>query len=329
MQITNQRTAGRRRLPEAPVSSIKSHSHNHEPRIGTTSYFASSQSTRSGFVRQAAHQRNAFTLRKLPPNQHRRLWVWIWWADFCHPPSKWDHAVKKTRENLERWATHVLFFPACHGIQLSVNGTLWRAPDGEMTTLSSVVSASNRHHAFLYPLIVPKGYQKIFAFPEQRCTSQVQQPASPKHTHVNNRSKSCVMCLTNAPESLANLPARSASLDRFFSGPSPRSFRGRMPGCLSLGGWTGRVTCSFFHLIWKLSRRGRFSSEPLVPITETAFEDVRASLELGVRVASYLCDNTQGVFRGYGWFCCGIDESYTIGLASVLSCISSDSSSDP
>ncbi|SCV73866.1 BQ2448_6296 [Microbotryum intermedium] len=31
--------------------------------------------------------------------------------------------------------------------------------------------------------------------------------------------------------------------------------------------------------IWKLSRRRRFSSDPLEPITETAFEDLRASIQ--------------------------------------------------
>ncbi|SCV71950.1 BQ2448_4644 [Microbotryum intermedium] len=35
----------------------------------------------------------------------------------------------------------------------------------------------------------------------------------------------------------------------------------------------------FFHSIWKLSRRRRFSSDPLEPITETAFEDLRASIQ--------------------------------------------------
>ncbi|SCV74200.1 BQ2448_6632 [Microbotryum intermedium] len=35
----------------------------------------------------------------------------------------------------------------------------------------------------------------------------------------------------------------------------------------------------FFHSIWKLSRRRRFSSDPLEPIAETAFEDLRASIQ--------------------------------------------------
>ncbi|SCV74007.1 BQ2448_6439 [Microbotryum intermedium] len=34
-----------------------------------------------------------------------------------------------------------------------------------------------------------------------------------------------------------------------------------------------------FQSIWKLSRRRRFSSDPLEPITETAFEDLRASIQ--------------------------------------------------
>ncbi|SCZ88786.1 BZ3500_MvSof-1268-A1-R1_Chr2-1g04637 [Microbotryum saponariae] len=131
---------------------------------------------------QAANQRTSFTLSRPVPNQHRRPW--------------WDHAVRKTRkllpqrwiryfeawasvttlnppelsksQNLERWVTHVLFFPAGHGIQLSVNPTLFRGPDGEVMTPSSFVNASKRHHAFLYPPILPNRHQKVFSLPEQR-----------------------------------------------------------------------------------------------------------------------------------------------------------------
>ncbi|SCV69903.1 BQ2448_1297 [Microbotryum intermedium] len=74
-------------------------------------------------------------------------------------------------QNLERWANHVLFFPAGHGIQLSVNPTLFRGPDGEVMTPSSFVNASKRYHAFVYPPIVPEGHQKIFSLPEQRWNS--------------------------------------------------------------------------------------------------------------------------------------------------------------
>ncbi|SCV70671.1 BQ2448_3433 [Microbotryum intermedium] len=255
---------------------------------------------------QAANQRTPFTLRKPPPNQHRRPWIWIWWAYFCHPPPKWDHAVRKTREllpqrwvryfeawasvttlnppelsknqNLERWANHVLFFPAGHGIQLSVNPTLFRGPDGEVMTPSSFVNASKRYHAFVYPPIVPEGHQKIFSLPEQRWNSWWKalrkvrrvhsdaedtahllslgslhpgaQLASPVHAQLNNRSTFCVMCLSEATESLAHLARRLVEL---------------------------RIL--FFHSIWKLSRRRRFSSDPLEPITETAFEDLRASIQ--------------------------------------------------
>ncbi|KDE02678.1 hypothetical protein MVLG_06784 [Microbotryum lychnidis-dioicae p1A1 Lamole] len=130
------------------------------------------------------------------PNQHRRPWIWIWWAYFCHPPPTWDHAVRKTTkllpacwvrypeawasvttlnppelsksQNLEQWATHVLYFPAGHGIQLSVNPTLFRGPDGEVMTPSSFVNASKRHQVFIFPPIFPKGHQKVFDLPEQR-----------------------------------------------------------------------------------------------------------------------------------------------------------------
>ncbi|SGY46216.1 BQ5605_C001g00398 [Microbotryum silenes-dioicae] len=33
------------------------------------------------------------------------------------------------------------------------------------------------------------------------------------------------------------------------------------------------------HAIWKLSRHRRFSSDPLEPIAETAFEELRASIQ--------------------------------------------------
>ncbi|SCV73761.1 BQ2448_6191 [Microbotryum intermedium] len=35
----------------------------------------------------------------------------------------------------------------------------------------------------------------------------------------------------------------------------------------------------FFHSIWKLCRRRRFSSQPLEPITETEFEELRGSIQ--------------------------------------------------
>ncbi|SCV69617.1 BQ2448_2637 [Microbotryum intermedium] len=35
----------------------------------------------------------------------------------------------------------------------------------------------------------------------------------------------------------------------------------------------------FFHSIWKLSRRRRFSSQPLEPITEAELEELRGSIQ--------------------------------------------------
>ncbi|KDE02381.1 hypothetical protein MVLG_07054 [Microbotryum lychnidis-dioicae p1A1 Lamole] len=144
---------------------------------------------------QGANERTPFTLPESGPNPHRRSWVWIWWAYFCHPPPQWERAVRKTKAllpprwiryfetwdlvttlnppelskspNLERWATHVLYFPAGHGIQLSVNPTLFRGPNGEVMTPYSFVNASKRHQAFLYPPIFPVGHQRVFCLPEQ------------------------------------------------------------------------------------------------------------------------------------------------------------------
>ncbi|SCV72983.1 BQ2448_6908 [Microbotryum intermedium] len=288
---------------------------------------------------QAANQRTPFTLRKPPPNQHRRPWIWIWWAYFCHPPPKWDHAVRKTREllpqrwvryfeawasvttlnppelsknqNLERWANHVLFFPAGHGIQLSVNPTLFRGPDGEVMTPSSFVNASKRYHAFVYPPIVPEGHQKIFSLPEQRWNSWWKalqkvrrvhsdaedtahllslgslhpgaQLASPVHAQLNNRSTFCVMCLSEATESLAHPAVGCPFARRLWGALSPAPHPTFLDFvCPAVSGSERRLVelrILFFHSIWKLSRRRRFSSDPLEPITETAFEDLRASIQ--------------------------------------------------
>ncbi|SCV69439.1 BQ2448_2459 [Microbotryum intermedium] len=288
---------------------------------------------------QTANQRTPFTLRKPPPNQHRRPWIWIWWAYFCHPPPKWDHAVRKTREllpqrwvryfeawasvttlnppelsknqNLERWANHVLFFPAGHGIQLSVNPTLFRGPDGEVMTPSSFVNASKRYHAFVYPPIVPKGHQKIFSLPEQRWNSWWKalrkvrrvhsdaedtahflslgslhpgaQLASPVHAQLNNRSTFCVMCLSEATESLAHLAVGCPFARRLWGALSPAPHPTFLDFVCPVVSRSERrlveLRILFFHSIWKLSRRRRFSSDPLEPITETAFEDLRASIQ--------------------------------------------------
>ncbi|SGY17691.1 BQ5605_C015g07858 [Microbotryum silenes-dioicae] len=264
---------------------------------------------------------------------------WIWWAYFCHPPPQWERAVRKTKvllpprwiryfeawdlvttlnppelsksPNLERWATHVLYFPAGHGIQLSVNPTLFRGPDGEVMTPSSFVNASKRHQAFLYPPILPVGHQRVFCLPEQRWNAWWKalrkvrrvhsdaedtahllslgslhpgsQLASPNSPFLHNRSTACVMCLSEAPETLAHLAVGCPFARRLWSALTPfphpdfvqfvcpvvsRSERRLVELCLL-----------FFHAIWKLSRHRRFSSDPLEPIAETAFEELRASIQ--------------------------------------------------
>ncbi|SGY77683.1 BQ5605_C005g03696 [Microbotryum silenes-dioicae] len=159
-------------------------------------------------------------------------------------------AMNRTnRENLEQWATHVLFFPAGQGIQLSVNPTLFRGPNGKVMAPSLFVNASKRHQVFIFPPIFPNGHQKVFDLPEQRWNawwkawrkvcrvhsdaedtghllslgslhpgSQVTSPTSP---HPNNRSASCVMCLSEAPECLAHLAVGCPFARRLWSALSP------------------------------------------------------------------------------------------------------------
>ncbi|SGZ28684.1 BQ5605_C027g10409 [Microbotryum silenes-dioicae] len=288
---------------------------------------------------QAPNEPTPFTLFRPAPNQHRCPWIWIWWAYFCHPPPNWDHAVRKTTkllparwvryfeawalvttlnppelsksQNLEQWATHVLYFPAGHGIQLSVNPTLFRGPDGEVMTPSSFVNASKRHQVFIFPLIFPKGHQKVFDLPEQRWNawwkalrkvrrvhsdaedtghllslgslhpgSQVASPTSP---HPNNRSTSCVMCLSEAPECLVHLAVGCPFARRLWSALSPTPHPVFVDFVCPVVSRSERrlveLRVLFFHSIWKLCRRRRFSSDLLEPITETEFEGLRASIQ--------------------------------------------------
>ncbi|SCV69872.1 BQ2448_1266 [Microbotryum intermedium] len=279
------------------------------------------------------------TLRKPPPSQHRRPWIWIWWAYFCHPPPKWYHAVRETRrllpprwaryfeawasvttldppefsssQNLERWANHVLFFPAGHGIQLSVNPTLFRGPDGEVMTPTSFIDASKRRHAFVFPPIIPEGHQKIFFLTEQRWKSWWKalrkirrvhsdaedtahllslgslhpgvQLSSATHSQLNNRSASCVMCLSEAPESLPHLAVGCPFARRLWAAlsPSPHPIFADFV-CPLVSRSERRIVelrILFFHSIWKLSRRRRFSSQPLEPITEAELEELRGSIQ--------------------------------------------------
>ncbi|SCV68187.1 BQ2448_308 [Microbotryum intermedium] len=252
---------------------------------------------------------------------HRR-WLWIWWAYFCHPPAKWNHAVKATRRLLpQRWlryfeawasANHVLFLPAGHGIQLSVNPTLFRGPDGALMAPASFTNASKRRHAFIFPPIVPGGHQKIFSFPEQRWHSRWWkalrkirrvhsdaedtahllslgslhpgvQLSSATHSQLNNRSASCVMCLSEALESLPHLAVGCPFARRLWAAlsPSPHPIFADFV-CTLVSRSERRIVelrILFFHSIWKLSRRRRFSSQPLEPITESELEELRGSIQ--------------------------------------------------
>ncbi|SDA02371.1 BZ3501_MvSof-1269-A2-R1_Chr12-3g03564 [Microbotryum saponariae] len=240
---------------------------------------------------QAPNEPTPFTLSRPAPNQHRppldldltskllpARWVRYFeaWASVTtlNPPE-----LSKS-QNLEQWATHILYFPAGHGIQLSVNPTLFRGPDGEVMTPSSFVNASKRHQVFIFPPIFPKGHQKVFDLPEQRWNawwkalrSQVASPTSP---HPNNRSASCVMCLSEAPECLAHLAVGCPFARRLWSALSPTPHPVFVDFVCPVVSRSERrlveLRVLFFHSIWKLCRRRRFSSDLLEPITETDFE---------------------------------------------------------
>ncbi|SCV70634.1 BQ2448_3396 [Microbotryum intermedium] len=248
---------------------------------------------------QAANQPHPFTLRKPPPSQHRRSWIWIWWAYFCHPPPKWNHAVRETRRLLpprwaryseawaSRWANHVLFFPAGHGIQLSVNPTFFRGPDGELMTQASFIDASKRRHAFVFPPIIPEGHQKIFSFPEQRWKLWWKALRKIRRVHSDAEDTAHLLSLGSLHPgvqlSLSHLAVGCPFARRLWAALSPSPHPILADFVCPLVSRSGRrlveLRVLFFHSIWKVSRRRRFSSQLLEPITETEFGELRDSIE--------------------------------------------------
>ncbi|SGY13612.1 BQ5605_C010g05913 [Microbotryum silenes-dioicae] len=178
-------------------------------------------------------------------------------------------------------------------------------------TPSSFVNASKRHQVFISPPIFPKGHQKVFDLPEQRWNawwkalrkvrrvhsdaedtghllslgslhpgSQVASPTSP---HPNNRSTSCLMCLSEAPECLVHLAVGCPFARRLWSALSPTPHPVFVDFVCPVVSHSERrlveLRVLFFHSIWKLCRRRRFSSDLLEPTTETEFEGLRASIQ--------------------------------------------------
>ncbi|SCV68216.1 BQ2448_337 [Microbotryum intermedium] len=244
------------------------------------------------------------TLRKPPPSQHRRPWIWIWWAYFCHPPPKWYHAVRETgrllpprwaryfeawASNLERWANHVLFFPAGHGIQLSVNPTLFRGPDGELMTPTSFIDASKRRHAFVFPPIIPEGHQKIFSLTEQRWKSWWKALRKIRRVHSDAEDTAHLLSLgsfhpgVQLSLSPPHLAIGCPIACRLWAAVTPSLHPVFGDFVYALASRSERriveLRILFFHSIWKLSRRRRFSSQPLEPITETEFEKLGGSIQ--------------------------------------------------
>ncbi|SCV72471.1 BQ2448_4008 [Microbotryum intermedium] len=197
------------------------------------------------------------------------------------------------------------------GIQLSVNPTLFRGPDGELMTPASFIDASKRRHAFVFPPIILEGHQKLFSFPEQRWKSwwkalrkirrvhsdavdtahlpslgslhPDEQLSSTTHSQLNNRSASCVMCLSEAPESFPHLAVGCPFARRLWAAlsPSPHPIFADFV-CPLVSRSERRIVelrILFIHSIWKLSRRRRFSSQPLEPIIEAELEELRGSIQ--------------------------------------------------
>ncbi|SCV73118.1 BQ2448_7043 [Microbotryum intermedium] len=114
-------------------------------------------------------------------------------------------------------------------------------------------------------------------------TSQ-KQLSSATHSQLNDRSASCVMCLSEAPESLLPHLAVGCPFARRLRAalsPSPHPIFADFV-CPLVSRSERRLVelrVLFFHSIWKVSRRRRFSSQLLESITETEFGELRDSIE--------------------------------------------------
>ncbi|SCV72047.1 BQ2448_4741 [Microbotryum intermedium] len=109
------------------------------------------------------------------------------------------------------------------------------------------------------------------------------QLSSATHSQLNNRSASCVICLSKAPESLPHLAVGCPFARRLWAAlsPSPHPIFADFV-CPLVSRSERRIVelrILFFHSIWKLSRRRRFSSQPLEPITEAELEELRGSIQ--------------------------------------------------
>ncbi|SCV69296.1 BQ2448_2318 [Microbotryum intermedium] len=109
------------------------------------------------------------------------------------------------------------------------------------------------------------------------------QVSSATHSQLNNRSASCVMCLSEAPESLPHLAVGCPFARRLWAALSPSPHPIFADFVCPLVSRSERrlveLRVLFFHSIWKLSRRRRFSSQPPEPITETEFEELGGSIQ--------------------------------------------------
>ncbi|SCZ94237.1 BZ3500_MvSof-1268-A1-R1_Chr12-2g03773 [Microbotryum saponariae] len=91
------------------------------------------------------------------------------------------------------------------------------------------------------------------------------------------------MCLSDAPEFLAHLAVGCPFVRRLWSALSPAPSPDFVAFVCQVVSRSERrrveLRILFFHSVWKLSRRRRSSSDLLEPITETALEELRASIQ--------------------------------------------------
>ncbi|SCV74708.1 BQ2448_7737 [Microbotryum intermedium] len=139
-----------------------------------------------------------------PPSQHRRPRIWIWWAYFCHPPPKWNHAVRETRRLLPpRWARY--FELGRHQKIFSFPEQRWKSWWKALRKIRRVHSdAEDTAHLLSLGSLHP-GVQL----------------SSATHSQLNNRSASYVMCLSEAPESLPHLAVGCPFARRLWAALSP------------------------------------------------------------------------------------------------------------
>lgn len=205
-------------------------------------------------------------------------------------------------DNEAAWADH--FLSRSPTVKSSIPLKWFRGPDGKKLEPWSFKFATKTYHAAKMPLIIPSRLEERYQFGEKRWQKwwlflrrirQQQTDAedtqhllslnslhagahvgSPRSEFVNNRSKTCVLCLSDDLETVQHLfvgcPFAIRLWSALYTSPHPQFPDLVCPETAkSLEGAIKRQVV-FLHTIWSLSRSRRFSPSTLIAISDRDFD---------------------------------------------------------